>query len=88
MHHACTLISPHPACAALSCPVLARPVLSCPVQVRGVEALRAFSVNLVTPYKPPAGGADSDLGAEVVALRARVKELEARLAAAGLSSSS
>lgn len=59
-------------------------------EVRGVEALRAFSVNLITPYVAPmvAGlggrGQEAALTAEVARLRARVEVLEAALAAAGV----
>ena len=51
-------------------------------QVRGVDALRAFSQNLLTPYVAPVprqvGTArEAELEVEVAALRRRVAELEA-----------
>lgn len=55
-------------------------------EVRGVAALKAFSVNLMKPYKPAAEAAaapssrEAALEAEVAALKARVAELEAQLA--------
>jgi arsenite-transporting ATPase len=54
-------------------------------EVRGVEALKAFSVNLIQAYQPPpsaaAGSSDvAALQAEVQRLKARVAELEAELA--------
>jgi hypothetical protein len=53
--------------------------------VRGVDALKAFGVNLLQPYAPPpaaaAGGREAELEAEVARLKARVAELEAALAA-------
>ncbi|GLC74319.1 ATPase arsa2 [Pleodorina starrii] len=58
-------------------------------EVRGPEALRAFSVNLLQTYVPPppessgSGGREAALEAEVAALKRRVAELEAQLAAAG-----
>lgn len=62
------------------------------MQVRGPEALQAFSKNLLQPYQgrgAAAGdeqqggsGAPAALQAEVGRLQARVAELEAQLAAA------
>lgn len=56
-------------------------------KVRGVDALKAFGVNLLAPYAPPAAASDASqsareaaLEAEVKALKARVAELEAQLA--------
>jgi anion-transporting ArsA/GET3 family ATPase len=60
-------------------------------EVRGVEALKAFSTFLVDPAAAVAAGAalaapvgEGALAAENAALRARVKELEGALAAAGV----
>lgn len=59
-------------------------------EVRGVDALRDFSANLVKPYEyvsPPGGASttaserEAALAAEVERLKARVAELEAQLAA-------
>jgi len=48
-------------------------------EVRGVDALRSFSGNLMEPYVPPEEEGEETLGAEVDRLRARVKELEEQL---------
>lgn len=59
------------------------------LQVRGVDALRAFSQNLVVPYAPsletqPAENSrEAALVAEVASLKKEVAELETRLAAFG-----
>lgn len=60
-------------------------------EVRGVEALKDFSLNLVKGYTPPppkllselTGGSkrEAELEAQVASLSARVKELEGQLAA-------
>lgn len=56
-------------------------------EVRGPDALRAFSVNLLQPYvlpaPQPAGTREAQLEAEVAGLKKKVAELEAQLAAAG-----
>jgi len=55
-------------------------------EVRGVDALKAFSTNLIKGYEPPpprqAGSSarEAELEAQVQALSLRVKELEAQLA--------
>lgn len=55
-------------------------------EIRGVEALQTFSVNLVQPYQPPAVVESADasraaaLTSEVAALKSRVAELEGQLA--------
>jgi arsenite-transporting ATPase len=53
-------------------------------EVRGVDALRAFSKNLITPYKPTnqevgAGDRVAELEAEVTRLRERCAQLEKQL---------
>lgn len=56
-------------------------------EIRGVEALQTFSVNLVEPYQPPVVAKDADavraaaLAVEVATLKTRVAELEGQLAA-------
>jgi hypothetical protein len=93
------LRSPHP-CQPCLQPYLsrglaalyARPSSPAPappfLQVRGVDALKDFGANLLTPYKPPpsapgSGGVrEAALEAEVAALKKRVAELEGQLAAA------
>lgn len=53
------------------------------LQVRGTDALKAFSANLMAPYVPTPlgqpGSREAVLEAEVARLRARVAELEAKL---------
>jgi len=55
-------------------------------EIRGVDALKEFSVNLIKPYQPrPAAAAAGSndvaaLQAEVQRLKGRVAELEAELA--------
>lgn len=58
-------------------------------EVRGKEAIEAFSQNLMTPYIPPAPDSGSEtlkvaeLEAEVKTLKARCSELEQQLAGKG-----
>ncbi|MEW5303155.1 MAG: hypothetical protein WDW38_001478 [Sanguina aurantia] len=58
-------------------------------EIRGVEALQTFSVNLVEPYRPPVVAKDADavraaaLAVQVATLKTRVAELEGLLAARG-----
>ena len=49
-------------------------------EVRGTPAIREFSENLMTPYKPVLGGKDS-LENELTLAQARVSELEIQLQA-------
>ena len=57
--------------------------LSVWVQVRGLEAIKHFSENLMNPYQPSGNQKASkveDLEAEVARLRLTVKELEEQVA--------
>ncbi len=48
-------------------------------QVRGVDAIKDFSQNLMQPYKPAQkGNRIAELEAEVAQLRARCAQLEAQ----------
>lgn len=74
----------------------ARPQPACPPgsQVRGPEALRAFSQHLVHPYSAAGGGGDvdsdvaglspEDLRLQAAQLRARLALVEARLQQLGV----
>ena len=62
--------------------LLCRAPLAGALQVRGVDAIRALSLNLLTPYEPPAAPPPGSSNSLVEQLQARVRELEAQLAAA------
>lgn len=52
------------------------------MQVRGVDAIKAFSANLMHPYKAALkGNRVAELEAEVAQLRARCAQLEAQTSA-------
>ncbi len=57
-------------------------VVQCPLladEVRGVGALKAFSANLVEPYKPPPPKPGNELEKEVLRLRKENEELKRAL---------
>lgn len=66
-------------CMHVGCLGLTRAIV---VQVRGVDAIKAFSANLMHPYKAaPKGNRVAELEAEVAQLRARCAQLEAQTSA-------
>lgn len=57
--------------------------MCCAVQVRGAEAIKEFSQNLMRPYVPEQKGSPgqpdwAELQMEVARLRARIAELESQ----------